>query len=85
MSDKKNTENSDIKTMTFEEALSELENLVRKLESGGQTLDSSIEDYTRGTDLRKHCESKLQEAKLKVEKIIANSDGSLSTKEFETN
>ncbi len=69
---------ADIEKMSFEDALKELENLVRKLESGGQTLDDSIENYSRGVALKEHCEKKLKEAKLKVEKIVQNPDGSLS-------
>jgi len=64
----------DIKKLSFEDSLKELEDIVRKLESGGQSLDNSIEDYTRGTALKKHCEEKLNEAKLKVEKIVAAGD-----------
>jgi exodeoxyribonuclease VII small subunit len=73
----------DVAKLSFEEALAELETLVRKLETGGQTLDDSIEHYGRGTALKTHCEKKLQEAKLKVEKIVSKADGSLATENFD--
>ena len=71
-----------IDEMNFEQAMSELETIVRKLESGQSSLENSIEDYTRGTALKKHCEAKLKEASLKVEKIVQNTDGSLETEPF---
>ncbi len=69
--------------MSFEQALSELEGIVRRLEQGGQNLDSSIADYSRGTALKKHAEKKLQEARLKVDKIIKSDNGSLKTEPVE--
>lgn len=64
-----------IEHLSFEDAVKELEAIVRKLESGGMELESSIGMYTRGTALRTHCEKKLQEARLKVEKIVAGANG----------
>ena len=75
---------NDIAKLSFEEALAELEKIVRRLEAGGQTLESSIEDYSRGTALRTHAEKKLSEAKLKVEKIVsAPEDGPVETEPFD--
>jgi exodeoxyribonuclease VII small subunit len=74
---------ADIDRLSFEDAVRELEGIVRKLEAGGMELDASIAYYTRGTALRSHCEKKLQEAKLKVEKIITAPNGSLSTEPME--
>jgi len=76
-------EHQDIAAMSFEQALAELEEIVRRLESGQGVLDSSINDYTRGTRLREHCQKQLADAKLKVEKIIKQADGSLATEPFE--
>ena len=73
----KQPQQTDISTLSFEDALKELEEIVRKLETGGQQLDTSIADYTRGTALKVHCEKKLSEAKLKVEKVVADADGKL--------
>ena len=58
-----------IKQLSFEEAMSELEHIVTELEQGNTSLDTSITFYTRGVELKKHCEKKLNEAKLKVQKI----------------
>ncbi len=60
----------DIEKMSFEQALKELEGIVRKLETGQQELEKSIEEYERGAALKSYCEKKLHEAKLKVEKIV---------------
>ena len=64
--------NLDIKNLSFEQALGELEGIVRKLEGGQADLESAITDYERGNSLRKACEEKLSQAKLKVEKIISS-------------
>ena len=68
-----------IKDMNFEDALSELEGIVARLERGDAPLEESIDIYERGAKLKKHCESKLKDAQLKVDKIVLGSDGSVST------
>lgn len=73
----------DIASMPFEEALKELETIVRGLESGDTALDKAIEDYTRGTQLKAHCQKKLDEARLKVEKISVAATGEVSLEPFE--
>ena len=72
-----------IKELSFEDALSELERIVRKLESGDAPLDESITLYQRGAKLKAHCEGKLKSAQLKVEKIVLAPDGSASTESFD--
>ena len=67
---------------SFEEALKELEQIVRRMESGGQDLDRSIADYERGMALKTLCEKRLNEAKLKVEKIVKAADGKIKTEPF---
>ncbi|HUF57297.1 MAG TPA: exodeoxyribonuclease VII small subunit [Thermohalobaculum sp.] len=64
-----------IAEMSFEEALAELESVVGRLETGEVPLEQSIALYERGDALKKHCEEKLREAELKVEKIVAGPDG----------
>lgn len=66
---------ADISGMSFEDALSELEEIVRRLEKGDSKLDDAISAYERGAQLKKHCEHKLKEAKAKVEKISLGPDG----------
>ncbi len=68
--------------MSFEEALSELEKIVRQLESGGADLKSSIDSYERGMALKKLCEGKLKEAQTKIEKITISESGKASTENF---
>jgi exodeoxyribonuclease VII small subunit len=69
----------DIQVMSFEEALEELEGIVRQLEAGRFRLEESIGAYERGAALKRHCEAKLSEAKAKVEKIALAADGTLKT------
>lgn len=69
----------DIKNMKFEEALGALEDIVRNLESGDVSLEESIDIYTRGTQLKAHCEEMLKDASARIEKITKSSDGSLSS------
>lgn len=69
----------DIKTMKFEEALAALEDIVRSLENGDVSLEQSIDIYTRGTQLKAHCEDKLKDATARIEKITKSGDGALSS------
>ena len=71
-----------IKEMTFENALNELESIVSKLERGEVTLEESITIYERGAKLKSHCEGKLKDAQLKVEKIVLDKDGKAETVPF---
>ena len=64
--------------MSFEEAMSALEQVVEKLESGSVPLEDSIALYERGADLRAHCEKKLQAAEEKVARITPGGDGAPS-------
>jgi len=64
-----------IAELTFEQALAALEQVVSQLEGGQVPLEQSIALYERGDALKKHCEAKLGEAELKVEKIVAGGDG----------
>lgn len=64
-----------IESMTFEDALTELEGIVRNLETGQTKLDDSISSYERGVALKNHCEKRLNDARLKIEKISLDKDG----------
>ena len=57
------------KNLTFEQALSELEDIVNSLERGDISLEDAIKAYERGSELKDQCEKRLKEAKLKVEEI----------------
>jgi exodeoxyribonuclease VII small subunit len=65
----------DIASKSFEDALAELERIVRQLEQGDVPLEDSIRIYERGAALKAHCEKKLKEAELKVEKIVLGPEG----------
>ena len=84
MTDSKSTEKMPIENMSFEEAMTELTNLVKKLDSEQEGLSDAIESFERGIKLKTHCEKKLQEAKLKVEKIVVNASGNVSTSSVAT-
>jgi len=61
--------------MSFEEALGELEGIVKQLEAGEVELEKSITIYERGAALKAHCESRLKSAELKVEQIVQGAGG----------
>ena len=66
---------SDIKEMSFERALKELEAIVGRLERGDVELEESITIYERGESLREHCDRLLKQAEAKVEKLTFNAEG----------
>lgn len=69
---------ADIEAMSFEDALAELEQIVRRLEAGQVKLDDAILCYERGTQLKRHCEQKLNEAQQRVDRIVVGPDGTVS-------
>jgi exodeoxyribonuclease VII small subunit len=73
---------ADIAKLSFEEAMSELEKLVRQLEKGDAKLDDAINAYERGASLKRHCEVKLREAQAKIERIAIGPDGKPSLAPF---
>lgn len=70
---------TDVKNMSFEDALGELEGIVDKLERGDVPLEQSITIYERGAALKAHCEAQLKAAELKVEQIVQGAGGKVST------
>ena len=82
MSDMKQPQ-ADVSTMSFEDALAELELIVRGLEGGQQKLEDAITCYERGAALRKHCETKLAEAEARVAAIVRTADGVMTTRAME--
>lgn len=69
----------DLQNLSFEEALAQLENIVRELESGRIKLDDAIAAYEKAVALKQLCENKLKAAQLKIEKIELGPDGELKT------
>jgi exodeoxyribonuclease VII small subunit len=74
----------DISGLSFEDALAELERIVKGLEGGQQKLEDAITAYERGAQLRQHCEAKLAEAEARVQAIVQRADGSLSLRPVST-
>ena len=68
----------DIAAMSFEDALAELEGIVRRLEGGQVKLDDAIQSYERGAQLKRHCEKKLNEAQQRVDRIVIAPDGAMT-------
>ncbi|MEK7245406.1 MAG: exodeoxyribonuclease VII small subunit [Pseudomonadota bacterium] len=75
---------TDVTGLSFEDALAELEKIVRQLEEGKGGLDASIKAYERGAALKRHCEAKLKEARARIDKIMLASDGTPSAKPIES-
>ena len=69
------SEPADIAALSFEQALAELEQIVARLESGQAPLEDSISMYERGAALKAHCETRLEAARLRVEKIVVGAGG----------
>jgi len=73
----------EIKKLNFEEALVQLETLVRELEGGRIKLDDAVSAYEKAVALKKLCEDKLKAAQLKIEKIEIAPNGEVKTVPFE--
>ena len=69
--------NNPLEKMTFEDAMKELENLVDSLDKGDVSLDEAIAAYDRGSQLKDHCQMKLNEAKMKVETIQSSGESNV--------
>lgn len=78
-------EAADIKNLSFEQALADLERIVAQLESGQAPLEQSIELYERGALLKAHCETRLEAARLRVEKIVVGAAGAVTAEPAEFN
>jgi exodeoxyribonuclease VII small subunit len=66
---------ADVSALSFEQALTELERIVGQLESGQAPLEQSLDLYERGALLKRHCETKLEAARLRVERIVMGPNG----------
>ena len=64
-----------VESLSFEEALAELEGIVKALEGGQGKLEEAVSAYQRGAALRKHCEAKLAEAEMRVQAITEGPAG----------
>ena len=68
---------AEIAALSFEEALAELQELVKRLERGDAKLEDAIKSYERGALLKRHCEARLKDAQMKVEKIVLGAGGAI--------
>jgi exodeoxyribonuclease VII small subunit len=66
---------AEVASLSFEQALEALDQIVRQLEGGQIPLEKSIEIYARGTLLRRHCEAKLRDAQERIERISLDANG----------
>jgi exodeoxyribonuclease VII small subunit len=64
-----------IESLSFEDALKQLEEIVRSLEAGTAPLDESIELYQRGDQLKRHCEARLKSAQARIDQISVDASG----------
>ena len=68
----------DVNEMEFEEALKELEGIVKTLEEGKSTLKESVDLYERGTILKKRCDAILESVQLRINQISVDKEGNVS-------
>jgi exodeoxyribonuclease VII small subunit len=75
--------NAKSKEMNFEKALSELEQIVNKLEKGGLTLNESLALFEKGVKLARYLRAELDKAEKKVEILLKDEKGELKTQDFD--
>ena len=66
---------ADVKKLSFEKAIEELETIVQRLEAGKVPLEESVAIYERGESLKKRCEELLRQAEARVDKITTDASG----------
>ena len=67
---------------SFEQAISELEEIIKELESGKLPLDDSINKFKNGVELANMCNKKLDEAQKSIMILTQDSNGNVEEKEF---
>ena len=72
MAEKK--ENNDISSLSFEQAIKKLTDIVGKIENGQISLEQSLAQYEQGMELIKHCRAILQKAEKQIEEISKEKD-----------
>jgi exodeoxyribonuclease VII small subunit len=73
--------NSEVAGLSFDQAFAELQSVVGELEQGGLTLERSIELYERGVGLHERCAALLNDAELRVQRLLERAAGQLSVSE----
>lgn len=69
------TTHADVKMLSFERAIEELELIVKRLEDGKVPLEESVAIYERGESLKRRCEELLRQAEARVDKITTDANG----------
>lgn len=72
------------KTLNFEEAMLSLEDIVKKLENGGLSLDESLTAFEEAVKLVKLCNEKIEAAEHKVKMLVENADGVITDVPFDS-
>jgi len=67
---------------SFESALNRLEEITRELEEGDLSLENSLKKFDEGIKLAEYCNTKLTEAKTRVD-ILLKKDGTLTAEPFD--
>ena len=68
----------DVKKLSFERAIEELESIVKRLEDGKVPLEESVAIYERGESLKRRCEELLRQAEARVDKITTDASGQVT-------
>jgi exodeoxyribonuclease VII small subunit len=58
-----------VDSLSFEQAMDELDQLVRKMESGDLSLDASVAAYRRGAELARYCQARLANAEQEIKQL----------------
>ncbi|HEY0329360.1 MAG TPA: exodeoxyribonuclease VII small subunit [Rhodopseudomonas sp.] len=69
---------TDVRKLSFERAIEELESIVKRLEDGKVPLEESVAIYERGEALKRRCEELLRTAEARVDKITTDSSGEVT-------
>ena len=68
----------DVRKLSFERAIEELESIVKRLEEGRVPLEESVAIYERGESLKRRCEELLRQAEARVDKITTDANGEVT-------
>lgn len=80
---KQSISTKNIDDIDFEQAYSELESIVERMERGDQSLENSLADFERGVALMKRCHGVLKDAEQKVDILVKDNEGLFNTEPFE--
>lgn len=67
----------------FEQAMADLEKIIRMLEEGNISLDEALQKFEEGISLARQCSEKLTQAEKKIDLLITNADGSILFESFQ--